>query len=73
MITVVSRGIDELSARKLLLLAFASECLDRMKPSPARDHVEKLIHDYLLQVANSADRLLTREHGDIARKWEEVG
>jgi len=25
-----SRGIDEISARKLLLLAFANECLDRM-------------------------------------------
>ena len=32
-----SRGIDEVSARKLLLLAFASECLDRMKQGPVRE------------------------------------
>ena len=35
-----SRGIDEASARRLLLVAFASECLDRMKDGPARTHVE---------------------------------
>ncbi len=39
-----SRGIDEVSARKLLLFAFASECLDRMKPGPVRRHVEELIN-----------------------------
>jgi len=43
-----SRGIDELSARKLLLFAFASECLDRMKPGPAREQIEGLIHQHLL-------------------------
>ena len=32
-----SRGIDEVSARKLLLFAFASECLDRMKQGPVRE------------------------------------
>ena len=37
-----SRGIDEVSARKLLLLAFASECLDRMKEGPVRNHMEGL-------------------------------
>jgi Fe-S cluster assembly protein SufD len=37
-----SRGIDEVSARRLLLFAFASECLDRMSGS-ARDHVATLI------------------------------
>ena len=42
-----SRGIDEASARNLLLLAFADECLDRMKPGPAREHVEALIHQRL--------------------------
>ena len=39
-----SRGIDEVSARKLLLFAFASECLDRMKQGPVRKHVEGLIN-----------------------------
>jgi len=44
-----SRGIDEVSARNLLLLAFADECLDRMKPGPVRAHVEALIHERFLK------------------------
>ena len=47
-----SRGIDEVSARKLLLQAFASECLERMKPGVARTHAERLIHEHLLSIAN---------------------
>ncbi len=47
-----SRGIDEISARKLLLLAFAGECLERMKPGVARAHAERLIHEHLLSIAN---------------------
>lgn len=42
-----SRGIDEASARRLLLFAFASECLDRMKEGPARTYVENLIQKNL--------------------------
>ena len=53
-----SRGIDEASARTLLLVAFASECLDRMKDGPVRTHVERLIHDQALRMA-----------GDIASQW----
>ncbi|MDE3169842.1 MAG: Fe-S cluster assembly protein SufD [Acidobacteriota bacterium] len=45
-----SRGIDEASARRLLLMAFANECLDRMKEGPARTHVERLIHEYVAGV-----------------------
>jgi len=47
-----SRGIDELSARRLLLQAFASECLDRMHPGAARVHAERLIHEHLQSIAN---------------------
>jgi Fe-S cluster assembly protein SufD len=47
-----SRGIDEISARKLLLQAFAGECLERMKPGVARTHAERLIHSHLLSIAN---------------------
>jgi len=47
-----SRGIDEISARKLLLQAFASECLERMRPGVARTHAERLIHEHLLSIAN---------------------
>jgi Fe-S cluster assembly protein SufD len=49
-----SRGIDEGSARQLLLLAFASECLDRMAEGPARTHIETLIHGHLGHLIRSA-------------------
>jgi hypothetical protein len=38
-----SRGLPEASARHLLLLAFANECLDRMSSQPMRDHLEKIV------------------------------
>jgi Fe-S cluster assembly protein SufD len=69
-----SRGIDEISARKLLLLAFANECLDRMAPGTARNHVEKLIHAHLLQIANSVKPLSTvARNEDLGRNVEEIG
>jgi len=69
-----SRGIDEIAARKLLLLAFANECLDRMAQSGAREHVEKLIHVHLLQIANSVTRLPSAALGvDAGRNLEEIG
>jgi Fe-S cluster assembly protein SufD len=66
-----SRGIDEISARRLLLLAFASECLDRMKPGTARDHAEHLIHEHLVSFADHRRR--TSAAGNKERSWEEVG
>jgi Fe-S cluster assembly protein SufD len=69
-----SRGIDEVSARKLLLFAFASECLDRMKQGPVRKHVEELINHCLFQMANSAPDASTEScREDIGRNWEEIG
>src|SRR5215471_5048478 len=69
-----SRGIDEVSARKLLLFAFASECLDRMKPGPVRKHVERLINRCLLHMAISAQGAPTgKRREDVARNWEEIG
>jgi Fe-S cluster assembly protein SufD len=69
-----SRGIDEPSARRLLLFAFASECLDRMKPGPARTHVEALINRNLLQMGHSAPGL-ARDSGsaEVGRNWREIG
>ncbi len=68
-----SRGIDEVSARKLLLFAFASECLDRMKQGPVRRHLEGLINRCLLQMANSAPGASTENRGeDTGRNWEEI-
>ena len=69
-----SRGIDEASARRLLVLAFASECLDRMKEGPARNHVETLIHARLLNLVNSSasfHRATRQTEG--RRNLEEVG
>jgi Fe-S cluster assembly protein SufD len=69
-----SRGIDEVSARKLLLLAFASECLDRMHPGAARENVETLINKHLLQLAISRNSEPARaEIPEPHRNWEEIG
>jgi len=69
-----SRGIDEVSARKLLLFAFASECLDRMKQGPVRKHVEGLINCCLFQMADSAPGVSTENRReDSGRSWEEIG
>jgi Fe-S cluster assembly protein SufD len=68
-----SRGIDERSARKLLLMAFANECLDRMKEESVRNHIEGLINSHLFAMANVKR---AAEHGrgeDNGRSWEEVG
>ncbi len=66
-----SRGIDEISARRLLLLAFASECLDRMRPGVARDHADRLIHRHLLSVADHAPGRPSKNAR--GRSWEEIG
>jgi len=69
-----SRGIDEASARRLLLLAFASECLDRMKEGPARNHVETLIHAHLLNLLSSSAGFNRAAHQTEGRRnLEEVG
>jgi Fe-S cluster assembly protein SufD len=68
-----SRGIDEVSARRLLLEAFASECLDRMKQGPARTHIAELIREHISQLA-----IATKKHknepseSDRERNWEEL-
>ena len=70
-----SRGIDEPSARKLLLLAFANECLDRMKedaraqPS-AETHQPPSVRNGERRAPFRLRRLAQRDKG---RNWEEVG
>ena len=62
-----SRGIDEASARRLLLFAFASECVDRMKSVAVRKYLEAVIRQWLpegRQIAAVAP---------VERHWEEVG
>jgi Fe-S cluster assembly protein SufD len=70
-----SRGIDEASARKLLLLAFANECLDRMKEDAVRSHLQGLINRHLFGMVHEGPGSLTGADsaGVGAGNWEEVG
>src|SRR5690348_12590655 len=63
-----SRGIDETSARKLLLMAFASECLDRMREDSVRSGIEKLLNN--LRFSSGAASTSAPDGG---RNWQEVG
>jgi Fe-S cluster assembly protein SufD len=64
-----SRGLSEVSAKHLLLQAFANECLDRMHPGPVRDHVERLVGEWLPETAEFAG-----ERAEVTeRTLEEVG
>jgi Fe-S cluster assembly protein SufD len=67
-----SRGIDEVSARRLLLTAFANECVERINPGIARTHVERLIEDHLASMGRPS---LARpaDQAAVERDWEEVG
>jgi Fe-S cluster assembly protein SufD len=67
-----SRGIEETDARGLLLLAFANECLDRMKCAPVRDYLRDLVQGWLPGTSNSTNAK-TAHGGEVSRRWEEVG
>jgi Fe-S cluster assembly protein SufD len=64
-----SRGLDDVSAKHLLLQAFANECLDRMHSGPVRDHVERLVADWLPETA----KLAVKGPAPGERTWEEIG
>jgi Fe-S cluster assembly protein SufD len=64
-----SRGLDESSARHLLLLAFANECLDRMNSDQVRAHLERLVMEWLPESAKYAGE----KPAEIERAWEEMG
>jgi Fe-S cluster assembly protein SufD len=68
-----SRGLSEAQARQLLLLAFASECVDRMKPGPAQIYVKQLIHAHLLPFRGFHSNQDSDGIGSGGRNWEEVG
>jgi len=64
-----SRGLDEIAARRLLLYAFASECLERMRTGPVRNYLEALTPSWLPEgtaVVQAADAA-------VQRNWEELG
>jgi Fe-S cluster assembly protein SufD len=68
-----SRGFDEVSARRLLLAAFANECVERMRPGVARAHIEQLIETHLLSIAQPIALQPGAETRVMERNWEEVG
>ena len=69
-----TRGIEETSARNLLLYAFAAECLDRMNDSPAREFVASLIGDRLTDLAlNHQVAPSPAAVKEETQSWEEVG
>jgi Fe-S cluster assembly protein SufD len=64
-----SRGLAEVSAKHLLLQAFANECMDRMNSGVVRDHLERLVTECLPETAKfSGERA-----AHLERSWEEVG
>jgi Fe-S cluster assembly protein SufD len=64
-----SRGLDEIAARRLLLYAFASECLERMRTGPARNYLEALTPGWLPEGSASVQTA-----GEaVQRNWEELG
>jgi Fe-S cluster assembly protein SufD len=68
-----ARGIDEVSARRLLLEAFASECLDRMKEGPARTHLAGLIRDHISRMASTTTQLRRAQpETEHTGHWEEL-
>jgi len=68
-----ARGIDEISARRLLLLAFASECLDRMSNDSVRTHVATLTNAALYDAALPSSVSAQPGHEQAALRWNEVG
>jgi Fe-S cluster assembly protein SufD len=65
-----SRGLAEAAARRVLLLAFANECLDRMGSPQVREHLEKLVVAGLAETARYSG---ARSTEGAERNWEEVG
>jgi len=67
-----SRGIDEAAARTLLLYAFASECVDRVKEPPIRKFIEGLTRQRLLSMARCGHSAEPASPKEAQPNWEEV-
>ena len=57
-----ARGLNEATARNMLLYAFAAECMDRMKEPAARQFVEKLIGERIEELTQQGQD--ARDGGD---------
>jgi len=64
-----SRGLDEIAARRLLLYAFASECLERMRTGPVRNYLEALTPSWLPE----GTAVVEAAGAAVQRNWEELG
>lgn len=67
-----SRGIGEVEARRMLLQAFAGECLDRMKPGASRDYAEAVVQQGLLSLAHADSSVDNRREEERNRQLEEA-
>jgi Fe-S cluster assembly protein SufD len=68
-----SRGIDEISARRLLLAAFANEFVERMNPGVVQTHIQRLVETHLESMAHPSMPQSHRDRESIERTWKEVG
>ena len=68
-----SRGISEMDARRLLLQAFAGECLDRMEAGALRGYAEAVLQERLLSLDGAAPSGGESGDGNRDRNWQEVG
>jgi Fe-S cluster assembly protein SufD len=68
-----SRGIEEVTARRMLLVAFANECVERMKPGAARLHIQQLLEAHLESMARPLAPELAVHPEPVEGTWREVG
>jgi Fe-S cluster assembly protein SufD len=68
-----SRGLDEVEARRLLLQAFAGECLGRLNAGALRDYAEAMVQTRLLALGDTASSEPGGNRDDRERNWQEVG
>jgi len=68
-----SRGIEEVAARRMLLAAFANECVERMNPGAARHHVQQLLELNLASIAQPLSFGPPVQRESVVRSWKEVG
>ena len=65
-----SRGIAETEARRLLLQAFAGECLERLSAGPLRSYAEAAVQERLVALAEAPRAQSSGAIRDL--NWEEV-
>ena len=71
--TFARAALDEIEARRLLLQAFAGECLDRLNAGALRDYAETIVQARLLTLGDPASSEAERNREDRERNWQEVG